>query len=235
MAEQLGLDKNTVYRFLNEGRLPGLQLGKKWLIEERGLREFLRREQRLQTDRRRAEGTSEVPNVGDPLETMAIVFSDIVGASEVIERVGDDGWLEIAREHNQIVWSALPGAGHTDLKSLGDGVMIAFEDSTEATVFARNYMRAMERRNRSQPAEPLSMQVGVHAGPVRRSAGDVTGRAVFIAALLTATAEPGEILVSGPTYDLLGSPAPPVGEPREVTLRVGGRVRAYPLTWREPA
>ena len=49
VSEQLGLDKNTVYRYLNDGRLPGLQLGKKWLVEEQGLRDFLRREQRVQT------------------------------------------------------------------------------------------------------------------------------------------------------------------------------------------
>ena len=34
VASRLGLDKNTVYRLLQEGTLPGVQIGKKWLISE---------------------------------------------------------------------------------------------------------------------------------------------------------------------------------------------------------
>src|SRR5262245_16274527 len=37
VAEQLNIDKNAVYRYLNEGVLPGLQLGRKWLISESSL------------------------------------------------------------------------------------------------------------------------------------------------------------------------------------------------------
>lgn len=54
VAQQLGIDKNAVYRYLDEGTLPGLRLGRKWLISESGLAEFLRREEQVQTERRRA-------------------------------------------------------------------------------------------------------------------------------------------------------------------------------------
>jgi excisionase family DNA binding protein len=53
VAEQLGIDKNTVYKYLQEGSLPGLQLGRKWLVSERRLAEFLERVERTQTERRR--------------------------------------------------------------------------------------------------------------------------------------------------------------------------------------
>jgi excisionase family DNA binding protein len=49
----LGIEKNTVYRYLQEGALPGLQLGRKWLVSERRLAEFLERVEREQTERRR--------------------------------------------------------------------------------------------------------------------------------------------------------------------------------------
>ena len=55
VAEQLGIDKNTVYKYLQEGTLPGLQLGRKWLVSERRLTEFLTRVEREQTQRRRQE------------------------------------------------------------------------------------------------------------------------------------------------------------------------------------
>ena len=54
VADQLGIEKNTVYKYLQEGVLPGLQLGRKWLVSERRLAEFLERVEREQTERRRA-------------------------------------------------------------------------------------------------------------------------------------------------------------------------------------
>ena len=57
VADQLGIDKNTVYKYLQEGVLPGLQLGRKWLVSERRLASFLERVEREQTERRR-ESTS---------------------------------------------------------------------------------------------------------------------------------------------------------------------------------
>ena len=53
VAEQLGIDKNTVYKYLQDGTLPGLQLGRKWLVSERRLAGFLERVEREQTARRR--------------------------------------------------------------------------------------------------------------------------------------------------------------------------------------
>ena len=57
VAEQLGIDKNTVYKYLQDGSLPGLQLGRKWLISERRLADFLERVERQQTDRRRQQSS----------------------------------------------------------------------------------------------------------------------------------------------------------------------------------
>ena len=55
VAKKLGLDKNTVYKYLQEGWLPGVQLGRKWLISERLLAEHLEKETRTQTAGRRKE------------------------------------------------------------------------------------------------------------------------------------------------------------------------------------
>jgi len=53
VAEQLNIDKNAVYRYLNEGVLPGLQLGRKWLISESSLVAALKAEEQRQTHARR--------------------------------------------------------------------------------------------------------------------------------------------------------------------------------------
>ncbi len=53
VAERLGLDRNTVYRFLQEGTIPALQLGRKWLISEARLEQWLADETDRQTRARR--------------------------------------------------------------------------------------------------------------------------------------------------------------------------------------
>src|SRR3954471_13805199 len=60
-AGQVGIDKNTVYKYLQDGALPGLQLGRKWLVSERRLAEFLERVEREQTQRRQASTTTPRP------------------------------------------------------------------------------------------------------------------------------------------------------------------------------
>ena len=64
VAEKLRLDKNTVYRYLQEGALPGVQLGRKWLVSERLLAEHLERETRKQTQLRAGVGAE--PMEGGP-------------------------------------------------------------------------------------------------------------------------------------------------------------------------
>src|SRR5688500_7170209 len=58
VAERLGIDKNTVYRFLQDGTIPAVQLGRKWLISQRRLEEWLAAETDKQTRARREAAKS---------------------------------------------------------------------------------------------------------------------------------------------------------------------------------
>lgn len=53
VAERLGVDKNTLYKFLHDGVLPAIQLGRKWLISESRLVRWLEEETERQTSRRK--------------------------------------------------------------------------------------------------------------------------------------------------------------------------------------
>ncbi len=52
-AERLGVDKNTLYKFLQDGTIPAIQLGRKWLISEARLAQWLAQETERQTESRR--------------------------------------------------------------------------------------------------------------------------------------------------------------------------------------
>ena len=58
VADRLGIDKNTVYRFLQDGTIPAVQLGRKWLISQRRLEEWLAAETEKQTRARREAAKS---------------------------------------------------------------------------------------------------------------------------------------------------------------------------------
>ena len=53
VGKRLGLDKNTVYKFLQDGVIPAVHLGRKWLISEARLIEWLEKEAESQTRARR--------------------------------------------------------------------------------------------------------------------------------------------------------------------------------------
>ena len=58
VAEKFGLDKNTVYKFLQDGTIPAIQLGRKWLISEAELGQRLDAQTREQTQARRQAACS---------------------------------------------------------------------------------------------------------------------------------------------------------------------------------
>jgi excisionase family DNA binding protein len=93
VAEKLGLDKNTVYKYLQEGWLPGVQLGRKWLISERLLAEHLAKETRTQTDARRkietgAKVLPQTPRLSRVLQLASTYASgrgqDFVGTEHLV-------------------------------------------------------------------------------------------------------------------------------------------------------
>ena len=230
VSSQLGLDRNTVYRYLNEGRLPGLQLGKKWLVEEQGLRDFLRREQKLQTERRQAAAwSSELSGEVSWDGTVTFVFSDLVGSSAYIDKHSDEEWAEVMQGHNRVLREVLPADGRSAVKLIGDGFMVAFSSAADALRFSRDFVTALERRESESADSIFPVRIGIHAGEVRHEDGEFLGRTVFIAAHINGIARPGEVLVSAVVKDLVDEGTFVFDEGREVDLKVGGRRRVYGL------
>jgi excisionase family DNA binding protein len=52
VAERLGLDKSTIYKYLQDGVLPAVRLGRKWLVSEARLAAWLATEEARQTQAR---------------------------------------------------------------------------------------------------------------------------------------------------------------------------------------
>jgi class 3 adenylate cyclase len=163
--------------------------------------------------------------------TITIVFTDIVGSTELTNALGDEAWLEILRAHNEIVTRATAAGGGTVVKGQGDGFMLAFGSARRALATARTIQQEI-RRTFNDPGSPIRVRVGVHTGEIKREADDFFGRAVNYAARVATTAGGEEIIVTAVTHDLVAASGEfAFGESREVELRgFDGVHRVYPLT-----
>jgi class 3 adenylate cyclase len=125
-----------------------------------------------------------------------IVFTDICGSVQQTQELGDDGHLQLLRDHNDVVRAELAAHFGREVKHTGDGIMAAFSSVSSAVAFAVSVQRALAERNRHE-AIALHVRIGVSAGePVTDDHDDLFGAAVQLAKRLCDCAPPGDIFVS---------------------------------------
>jgi class 3 adenylate cyclase len=143
----------------------------------------------------RREGPSLGPAAA-PDGTVTILFSDIVGSTELNARLGDVRWLDLLRDHHAIVRAAVAEHGGFEVKVQGDGFMIALPGARRAAQCALAINRAIEARLDGHPDGPIRLRIGMHSGEVLREDDDFYGRNVALAARIAEQARPGEVLAS---------------------------------------
>jgi class 3 adenylate cyclase len=168
-----------------------------------------------------------------PGGTVTILFSDIEGFSTMNERLGDRKAQEIVRVHNAIVRGNVGACGGFEVKTAGDGFMIAFDSASRALRCAQAVQHELAAYNRAHPDEPINVRMGLHTGEAIRDNQDFLGRTVIVASRIADTAAGGEILVSSLLRELVnGTGEFRFGDPREVELKgLSGTHQVVPVTW----
>jgi class 3 adenylate cyclase len=120
-----------------------------------------------------------------------ILFTDVVGSTELTERIGDAAYRTIADRLNAELRDIIDTCGGATIPgiTLGDGIVALFGSASGALDFAG-------RAHGCANGLELSLRIGVHAGDVIRAGEVVSGGAVNVAARICAAAEPSETLVS---------------------------------------
>ena len=89
-----------------------------------------------------------------PHGEVTIVFSDIEASTEHLIRLGEGRWMEILRSHNRTVRNAVGEHDGREVKSEGDGFMLAFYDcACGAGVHARD-ATGVAHRDSQRPGSP---------------------------------------------------------------------------------
>jgi class 3 adenylate cyclase len=118
-----------------------------------------------------------------------VLFTDLVGHTEMMSRLGDERGRAVLREHEAITREVLKQHAGTEVKTMGDGFMASFGSVTKAVECAVALQRAFDARNLADRAANR----GVGVEQLRDDAPN-SGEEVAAAQPLRAP-EPGQSLV----------------------------------------
>jgi len=147
-----------------------------------------------------------------------VLFTDIVDSTRKLTELGDNAWRRLIAEHDAVVRDELDRFRGREIKTLGDGVMAAFDGPARAVACASAIRDRLPRLG-------ISIRAGVHTGECEIVGDDLAGVAVNIAARVSALAGPDEVLVSQTVKDLI------YGSEIELEDRGVAELKGVPETW----
>jgi class 3 adenylate cyclase len=133
--------------------------------------------------------TGSVSTFVDRMRT-TMLFTDLVDSTPLAASMTDERWSALIEGHNARVHRQVVKHGGHELKSTGDGFLVAFDATEPAVRCALDALEAVTDLG-------LEVRAGVHVGEVlHMGKNDLTGVAVHFAQRLCARAEGGQLLVS---------------------------------------
>jgi class 3 adenylate cyclase len=148
-----------------------------------------------------------------------VLFTDIVGSTELASRLGDAGWRALLERHHAIVRRELARFRGHELDTAGDGFFATFDGPARAVHAAAAIVDSLRTLD-------LEIRAGAHTGECEVSDGKVVGVAVSIGARIASLAKPGEVLVSSTVKDLVA------GSQLRFEDRGEHQLKGIPEAWR---
>ena len=182
-------------------------------------------------------------HIADLHSEVSIVFSDLVGFTDLSRRIGAGRLVGILNRLFSEFDRAADQYGMHKIKTIGDAYMavggvIADGPAKTPAVCAAEFacsLHGIAERLSEELGEPLRLRVGLHVGPVvagvigsSRPAFDCWGEAVNLASRLETASRPGAVLISESARALLRHQFP-VTEHGEVELKGIGTAKVYLL------
>jgi class 3 adenylate cyclase len=132
-------------------------------------------------------------------KSQTFLFADLAGYTALTEAHGDEAAADTADAFCCAIRRILPDYAAEQVKRIGDAVMIRIPDAGDAVALAVRVVNEISTGHGS-----LAVRIGMHTGPAVNRDGDWFGAAVNLAARVAAAAQPGEILMTGASYQAAG-------------------------------
>jgi Adenylate and Guanylate cyclase catalytic domain len=126
---------------------------------------------------------------------VAVLFTDIVGSSEIASGLGDERWGRLLARHHATVRAALRRFNGREMDTAGDGFFAVFDRPGDAMRCAWALVEELRGLG-------LEIRAGVHVGEAEVAGAKVGGVAVNVGARVMSAAGPGEVLVTGTVREL---------------------------------
>jgi len=119
-------------------------------------------------------------------ENLVIMFTDIVGFTELTSTQSREQNRNMLRQHEKLLMSVAKKFGGKRIKSIGDALLIVYKSPTDAVHCAMAMQDTLWEHNQSleNDDEKLRIRVSLNSGEVRIDSGDVFGEPVNVAARL---------------------------------------------------
>ena len=125
-----------------------------------------------------------------------VLFTDIVGSTELAARLGDRAWRDVLQQFHAIGRAQIEGHRGLEIDTAGDGFFATFDGPARAIRCAAAIARELQ-------AIGIELRAGLHTGEVEATGDKVSGMAVHIGARVMAQAGGGEVWVSNTVKDLV--------------------------------
>jgi class 3 adenylate cyclase len=136
-------------------------------------------------------------HVHEPDRVLAtVVFTDIVGSSEIAQRIGDRAWRDLLEQHHARVRKELERFRGREIDTAGDGFLASFDGPARAVRCACSIRDGVRDLG-------LEIRAGLHTGECEILGDKLIGVAVHAGARVAALASDGEVLVSSTVKDLV--------------------------------
>lgn len=163
------------------------------------------------------------PNVSEGRHRLlTVMFTDIVNSSDLNRTLGDDKWGVILERHDRLVGAEVRRRRGRVVKGTGDGVFATFDSPSMALQTAEKIVGKVR-------ALGIEARIGIHAGEVEVSRGDVHGDVVNTAARIADKARGSEVLVSETVRDLVSGGDYRFNSRKKKKLKGVGRWRLHAL------
>ncbi|MCK6374984.1 MAG: adenylate/guanylate cyclase domain-containing protein [Zoogloea sp.] len=139
-----------------------------------------------------------------PAKECAVLFADLVGSTQLYQRVGDTSAFEVVDRSIRAMRIAVETKRGRVVKHTGDGLMAVFSDADSAADATLAIHQTLKELPSTGEQQRLAVRIGFHFGAVVASGTDVFGDTVNFAARLAELASPGKAITSSETARRLG-------------------------------